>query len=558
MGGIAGVVRFDGRPAGLEHLANMTSMMAYRGPDSISHWVDGATALGYCQLCTTPESLSESQPVASECGSLILVMDGRIDNGSELRKELLARDQVLRNRSDAELVLHAYQIWGENCLRHLEGDFALAIWNTKSQTLFCARDPMGNKPFNYYWDGQIFAFASDVMPILQLPWVARKPNEYMLAQYLGLHWLSLEDTCWDGVRRLPQSHQLSLKASGITVSEYWRPQFLKDPLYQNEQDYIDHYQALLTKLVRQHSRSHRPVSAEVSGGLDSSAIFCVGRDLRRKDQLLAPDLHGYTLDFSSVPGADEADELDYARAVAGHTGSSIEEVAPTIVPLAWYRELANQTGELPSYANAVMHKGLLDKAAATGSRVMLNGVGGDEWLDPYPYYYADYLSCGNLGVLLRMLGEDAKALGIASALNDLLRYGVRPLAPNKLQQLIRRISTKRQCRYLSDHLHALLEERREQSITFSENLSPSQQRSVATWMSPGGVWASESMERLAATAHMEYRKPFWNKEMCQFMCRVPGTLLASKGLGKYLHRQAMKGVLPEYVRGRHIGKMLKH
>src|SRR5512143_363122 len=157
MSGIAGIIRFDGAPVEPGLVEKMTSAMSHRGPDGIRHWVRGSVALGQCMLRTTPESLEEEQPLANEDESLVLVMDGRVDNWEELRAELLKRGAVLRTRADAELVLRAYETWGRDCLAHIDGDFALVIWDARNRTALCARDRMGNKPFHYHWNGRTFA-----------------------------------------------------------------------------------------------------------------------------------------------------------------------------------------------------------------------------------------------------------------------------------------------------------------------------------------------------------------------------------------------------------------
>ena len=136
MSGIAGIIHFDGKPVEPGLIEKMTSAMAHRGPDGINHWVKGSVALGQCMLRTTPESLEEHQPLTNEDESLVLVMDGRVDNWEELRRELLGRGAVLRTRSDAELVLRAYEIWGRDCLAHIDGDFALVIWDAHKQQAF--------------------------------------------------------------------------------------------------------------------------------------------------------------------------------------------------------------------------------------------------------------------------------------------------------------------------------------------------------------------------------------------------------------------------------------
>ena len=148
MSGIAGIIHFDGAPIEPGLIEKMTGAMSYRGPDGIHHWVKGSVALGQCMLRTTPESLEEHQPLTNADESLVLVMDGRVDNWEELRRELLGRGAVLRDRSDAELVLRSYEIWGRDCLKHIDGDFALVIWDARRKEAFCARDRMGSKPFN--------------------------------------------------------------------------------------------------------------------------------------------------------------------------------------------------------------------------------------------------------------------------------------------------------------------------------------------------------------------------------------------------------------------------
>ena len=141
-------------------------MQAHRGPDGVDYWVRGSVALGQCMLRTTPESLEENQPLTNDDESLVLVMDGRVDNWEELRSELLAKGARLRSRADAELVIQAYEVWGRECLHRIDGDFAFAIWDARRHEVFCARDRLGIKPFKYHWDGKRLIFASEVVQYL--------------------------------------------------------------------------------------------------------------------------------------------------------------------------------------------------------------------------------------------------------------------------------------------------------------------------------------------------------------------------------------------------------
>ncbi|MDA0979581.1 MAG: asparagine synthetase B, partial [Proteobacteria bacterium] len=187
MSGIAGIINFDGEPIAPELLESMTAVMEYRGRDGIQLWLQEApkgVALGHCLLRTTAESMEEQQPVVSIDGLLVLVMDGRVDNWMELRRQLVSMGAILRDRSDPELILAAYRCWGEGCLDRIDGDFAFAIWHTESRHLFCARDPLGGKPFHYYFSGRQLVFASDVHAVLGVPGVPEEPNPGVIAECL--------------------------------------------------------------------------------------------------------------------------------------------------------------------------------------------------------------------------------------------------------------------------------------------------------------------------------------------------------------------------------------
>ena len=301
MSGIAGILHFDGRPVEPGQVEAMTAAMQYRGPDGIHHWRKGNVALGQCMLRTTPESLEETQPLTNEDESLVLVMDGRVDNWEELRRELLGQGAVLRTRADAELVLRAYEVWGRECLRHIDGDFALVIWDARRHEAFCARDRMGNKPFTYHWTGSTLYFASEQQAILRQPEVPQVLNEGMVAEYLAAQWFSNTETLWQGILRLEAAHSMGVSPAGPTLNRYWAPDLQASLSFRNDAECAEHYRALLFDVVRRLSRSMAPIACEVSGGLDSSAIFAVADSLQRGRQFGAPGLEGYTLDFSWRP-----------------------------------------------------------------------------------------------------------------------------------------------------------------------------------------------------------------------------------------------------------------
>ena len=553
MSGIAGIIDFDGAFIDPGRVEAMTAAMAHRGIDGIRHWRHGSVAIGHCLLCTTEESLEERQPLATEDEGLVLVMDGRLDNWEELRTELSGRGTVLRDRSDAELVLRAYQTWGRACLAHLDGDFALAIWDAPRQLVFCARDRMGRKPFNYYWDGKRLTFASELHAVLAMPWVPHQLNEGMLAEYLALEWYSCDETPWTGIRRLAPAHWMEIGRAGRQAGEYWQPELQTPVVYRNDDDYAEHYRHLLADAVRRTSRTHRPLACEVSGGLDSSAVFAVAADLAQRQALPAPSLSGFTLRFDDD---SEANELDYARAVGAYVGVPVHEIDPTSQPLSWYREWARTYREFPGYPNGVMAWGIRKAASDQGGRALLVGAGGDEWLTGSRAYYSEELASGEWRHLYRSLSMDLRECGATNAGQWLVRSGAVVLLPAPILMMLRTRRQRKRERaapnddWLTPRLSAIVRQRATASGRPSRTVAFPRAGQAAMYATLHGAYdilAQESEERLAASLGVELRLPLATPAMVQFAFSTPERLRLQGRTIKALHRRAMQGLLPVRV-----------
>ncbi len=528
--------------------------MAHRGPDGINHWRKGSVALGQCMLRTTPESLEEHQPLTNEDENLVLVMDGRVDNWEELRKELLGRGAVLRTRADAELVLRAYEIWGRDCLTHIDGDFALVIWDARRREAFCARDRIGNKPFHYRCDdGSTFVFASELHLILALPGVPQILNEAILAEFLANEWYSRNETLWRGILRLVAAHWMVVDQRGTRLHHYWKPDFWATLPCKKTEDYTEHYRELFADVVRRMSRSHRPVAYEVSGGLDSSAIFAIAEHLRLRQTLPTPAIKGYTLDFS---GAGSADELKFGRAVSQFLRVTIAESPATEKPLSWYRDWSARYREFPGYPNGVMALGLRETARNDGCRAILTGVGGDEWLGMpwFGAYYAEDISARNWLDVYSSFADDCRRVGCGEALWLLLRHGVAPLLPEPVKRPIRSVRAKRSldASWLSDKLKLEIELRRR--IHLDKKLpslrTRGQRKQIAILTAAYDALARELEERLSSSLGLELRSPFLNRAIIQFAFSTPERLRTRGRVTKWLHRNALSGFLPDAVLNR--------
>lgn len=555
MSGIAGIVHFDGAPVELGLIEKMTSAMSYRGPDGINHWQKGSVALGQCMLRTTPESLQEVQPWQSEDGRYILVMDGRLDNWEELRKRLESEGCRLRNDSDAELVIKAFELWDTQFLQYIEGDFAFVVWDNIEKKIQCVRDRMGNRPFHYHWNGRTLAFASDLHAILALPWVNEICNEGMLVDYLLAHWCTSNETHWKEVHRLPIAHRMEISREIFKKEKYWYPENLKPLNFSSDEEYIEHYKALFNEAIRRSSRSHRTLAYEVSGGLDSSALFAVASHQQKTGNALCPGIDGYTLSFDFE---NDANELEYARAVGSHLEREIDEIEPSQPSLEWHDRWAKKFRELPPYPNSAMGLGIREKARQMGSKALVVGVGGDDWLGADRTYYAEELLARQWRAMYSCLSADCRDFGPAKTFWWLLRHGVAPILPKRLKKLLHGIYTRpnplgrTNISWLNPDFQSLaiqgrIESNYEQKLNIRRH---SQKAKYKMLHLPINIIGRDSEERLAAAAGIEIRRPYLNLQLVEFAFMSPDRIRLRGRTDKFVHRRAMAGFLPALVLNR--------
>jgi asparagine synthase (glutamine-hydrolysing) len=333
------------------------------------------------------------------------------------------------------------------------------------------------------------------------------------------------------------------------VDPYWEPDLWATPRYTNDEDFVEHYQELLTDSVRRLSRSQRSVAIEVSGGLDSSAVFCLAEHLRRADRLPAPGIHGYTLAFAEGSGANE---VQFARAVGEYLGIPIEEIAPATPPISWYEERACSYRDFPGFPNMTMFLEALKHAASLGCRTVLTGHVGDAWTQGSRDYYAEELAQRQWAALRDSLRADVNVFGPRRTLAWFGRYGVYPLLPvtvqRGLRQLVRRIrGTKpRDTYWLSPRMRQALAARRELPRPWSSQQvrTISQRDLLENLYDPFTSQALESLEREAARAGLEVRHPFNTRAFVQFAFSTPARLRLRGDRTKLIHVQAMRGLMP--------------
>ncbi len=368
MCGICGMVDKSDKPL----LQAMCDSLVHRGPDAEGTYLDDNAAIGVRRLSIIDLKTGD-QPISNEDSTLWIVYNGEIYNYRELRELLRKKGHVFKTASDTEVVLHAYEEYGDDCVRHFNGDFSFAIWDSRRQELFAARDRVGVKPF-YYWDnGRYFLFGSEIKAILQDPSFERKVNVLALYNYLSRLSVWGGDSIFQGIRRLEPAHTLRYKDGKLTKRKYWEPDF-SSRLDLTEDDYAERIRVGFKDAVRRRLVSDVPLGVFLSGGVDSSSIVAMMSEL--SDQPVQ------TFSFGFEAGDTYAmNELDYARRVAQHFGTNHHEFvldAKALIPhlphLLWHFD-EPFAGTLPQYFVA--------EQASRYVKVALQGAGGDELFGDY-------------------------------------------------------------------------------------------------------------------------------------------------------------------------------
>ena len=411
MCGIVGIWHLNKEPVSLRLLQQMTDCIKHRGPDDEGHFVNNNLGLGSRRLSIIDLSPAGHMPMPNEDKTVWITYNGEVYNYRELSEPLKARGHQFRSKTDTEVVLHAYETYGPNCLNYFNGMWSFAIWDQNQQKLFCAIDRFGIKPFHYYFDGQIFVFGSEIKSVLLHPNVPKQVDDQTVYDYLALRHINHNDqTFFAGIKRLPPAHYLTLDTSGhVSINRWWDVDFETEPVSIDKQEAIEKFTHLFQDSVRLRLRSDVPIGTCLSGGLDSSSIVTVA------NQLIFGDNH--TIDsklvgaqqktFSACYDDTRFDERPFIDAVIDKTGAEKNYVFPDGYEAFWTDmsdfiwHLEEPFGSTRMYAQwSVMRL-----AAQRGIKVVLDGQGGDELLAGYAKYPAflmqEFIRTGQIGQALR-------------------------------------------------------------------------------------------------------------------------------------------------------------
>jgi len=549
MSGIAGIWHRDDQPVERQHIARLVETLGHRGGDGEGCRIDGSAALGCSLARRTPESIGEVQPVVDADGTM-LVFDGRLDNRDELRAAL-PRDAATSDDSpDSSFALAAYRAFHLDFAARLAGDFALGLYDPRRRHVVLARDPIGVRPLYYYASRDLFVFASEMKGLLADERVETQPNDDLLADFLLTRLAArppLEETFLQNVRAVLPGHRVVILRDGERSQMYWDFDAARELRLARESDYADAFRERLEIAVRRRLRNRSAVAVWVSGGVDSSAIFC----LAAREQAA---VRGISLVF---PDGAPADEKRFLDPIEEATGASILRIAHA------NGGVMNGCGEGIWHAESPFldaqwngTRADLLTTRALGATVLLTGHWGDQVLCDEAYL-VDLCRRGAWRRAWRHLHEASRWTGrpvrdharrvIESLFRDVMPRAI-VSAARTARAAVRAQRPGRAC--FTDAFLARADRWRRRAPVFPTKGSAHARSVYRAARSAYHVLCMEWNNKVAAMHGLDMAFPFLDRDLIAFLMAIPGDVQSRNGVPKALLRDALCDVLPAPIAAR--------
>ena len=552
MCGIAGVVARDpGRSLDPAVIGRMVAKLHHRGPDDTGVVTLPGVSLGLKRL-SIMDVAGGRQPITNEDETITFVGNGEIFNFRPLREELLSSGHRFKTGSDMEVVVHGYEAWGDRVVERLSGQFAFALWDSKRGRLLAARDRAGEKPLYYHEGPEDIVFASEIKSLLSRADVPRKLDVEALDLFLTYEFILAPRTIFEGVKKLPPAHAMSVERGKVATWAYWRaPDTVEEG--RSEESWARELRETLAKAVRSQMMSDVPLGAFLSGGIDSSTVVA----------LMAEASTRPVKTFNIAFREGSYDESSYAREISRLFGTEHREeiITPDVVSL--FDRLVVHLDE-PFADVSLFPTYLVSEVASREVKVVLSGDGGDELFAGYDWYVADRLArtltsfpgpwaLGALEAVSERFPESGKKKGLV---NKVKRFLAGARAPEELQHY----------RWLS-HLPT-----GEKTELYSKSLRGSLAgfSAAAPVVSTLGEKRNDllnrqlhadfklfladdilvKVDRMSMATSLEARAPFLDKDVVELAFRMPGSLKLRGYRRKHILKQAMADKLPSRILNR--------
>ena len=533
-------------------LKNMRDTISYRGPDDAGVYINKNIGLGVRRLSII-DLPGGAQPILNEDDSMCVVYNGELYNYLKLREDLIARGHVFRTRSDTEVILHAYEEFGKDCLERFRGMFAFAIWDNKKNELFIARDRLGVKPLYYAETSDSLLFGSEIKVILQQ--IRPEFNKSVLPEYLANRFVAGEETFFKGIKKLLPGHYLTYSDDACNIVEYWDIGLEKSPAIGSIDAAVKEFYELFNESVRLRLMSDVPLGVFLSGGVDSSAITAA----------MSKMVKGSVKSFSVGFKEKGVDESGYARAAADNFGTDHHEVIVSskmffdkLPELTWHEdEPIAFSSSVPLYFVSLL--------AAEKVKVVLTGEGSDELLAGYAKYRISVynIMMGRLYKIITtpFLRNRIRAiidgLGAGSRLKHLLKRTFLYLGPGIDEIYFDNFSVftramqggllnKDNCpEFAGTDPHAVAKKYFEKNP--DRNLLD---RFLYTDIKTYLERLLMKQDKMSMAASIESRVPFLDHKLVEFVFDLPVKLKLCGWKNKYILKKAMGKELPRSVLGR--------
>jgi len=500
MCGIAGIINLFGDPVSPILLKKMTDAIAYRGPDSEGHWIEGCVGLGHRRLAIIDLTPAASQPIISADHRFVLVYNGEIYNYREIRVELESAGYWFRSKSDTEVVLYALAYWGTDALLKFNGMFALAIWDRRENTLLLARDRYGIKPLYYTFSGNTFLFGSEQKAILSNPTVKRELDLEALLEYFTFQNIFTDKTLFKDIHLLPAGCYATLSTTAedreLKIERYWDFDFHEPDTICSENEYAEELDFLLRQAVRRQLISDVELGTYLSGGMDSGSITAIAaHDLPYiKTFTCGFDLHsasGLELGFDE---RQKAEHMSYLFKTEHYEmvlkAGDMERIMPRLI---YHLEEPRVGQSYPNFYAAQL--------ASKFVKVVLSGAGGDELFGGYPWRYYRAAICTSFD----------------DYIDKYYHYWQRLVPNSTLQALFKPVWEQVKHVQTRDIFKSVFARRSQVPCTPEEYINHSLYFEAKTFLH--GLLVVE--DKLSSAHALETRVPFLDNDLVDFAMRLP-------------------------------------
>mgnify|MGYP000865119451 CR=1 FL=1 len=550
MSAITGIFHLNGKPVEASQIEEMKAPISQWGPEVSSAWIEGNTGLGHLLSYNTPEALHEKQPLTDTSGRYVLVSRARIDNRDELKNELGIPGNEMATTPDSVFILAAFKKWGKDCVHHLLGDWAFAIYDKMKQELFIARDHHGNTGLFWFRSSDVFVFGSSIKSLLANGDVSKEINDLFVTKIL-VSWPPLgHETAYSRIFRLPPAHYLLISKESFEVKRYWYLENTPELHLSSPSAYYEHFLEVFTNAVKVRLRSYKPVASTLSGGLDSGSVSALAAsELKKQNQRLQCYCAVPLYDISQLDlGRNRfGDEGFLAEETAKFSGNiDLEKITSADISILDSIRLQLATHMEPAHAAGNYHwiAAILKQARASGYGTLLTGQGGNATIS-----WTGLPDPPTLTSVMKKLRS--KKISRAAALRQIIKM----LLPDFLvQQYLHFKDEKNPWEKYSAinsgyaakiNLNSLMKKaghdphfrRPEDAKTARLNiLKPGKSLVGSFWQSSGGEHG------------IEVRDPSFDKKLMELCFAIPDRIYKDETGDRLLIRNAMASFLPDNVR----------